>query len=177
MSNRTYYSGCRRLVAALLVNTLVCVGLTATSHTHEKQSTKEAGPGFDPFQYLPPGAKIKDRRKDVVFADLGGDGQKDVVIFYTVGTGPNDHKANILVLEAVRLYTLQKRYDDAIRLCGDVLRMMDDTSMTQPDSVYPGTKGQATIHKLLGDTYKVAGDLRNARREYQKAQSAIDGAK
>jgi tetratricopeptide (TPR) repeat protein len=80
-------------------------------------------------------------------------------------------------IEAVRLYTLQKRYDEAIRLCGDVLRMMDDTSMTQPDSVYPGRKGQATIHKLLGDTYKLAGDLRNAQREYQKAQSAIDGPK
>jgi len=100
MSTRTYYSGCHRLlVAALLVNIVVCVGLTGKSRTRERQSTQEAGLGFDPFKYLPPGAKIKDRHKDVVFADLGGYGQKDVVIFYTVGTDPNDHKANILVLK------------------------------------------------------------------------------
>lgn len=328
MANKIRYSGWLRhlLVGALLINILVYLGLTPKPRVREKYSTQEAGRGFDPFKYLPPDATIKDRRKDVVFADLGGDGQRDVVIFYTIGTDPNDHKANILVLkpsggdyvrlwestftgswgfgdpsgvydlnksgtpqiiayreigascpgfleiyeyrddriqrltgkwgyeghceaveikdldndgipeilvlgshgasddiyrwdggryvrsnarfpqhysaaidkilknvyssdlspasarvnwaiEAVRLYTVQKRYDEAIRLCRDVLRIVDDTSMTQPDSVYPGRKGQATIHKLLGDTYKVAGDLRNAQREYQKAQSIMDGAK
>ena len=95
MSTRTNCSGCRRpLVAAILVNILVCVGLSATSHTHEKQSTKEAGLGIDPFQYLPPGAKIKDRRKDVVFADLSGNGRREVVIFYTIGTDPNGRQTH-----------------------------------------------------------------------------------
>jgi hypothetical protein len=75
------------------------MGLTPRPRAREKHSTQEAGHGFDPLKYLPPGATIKDRSKDVVFADLGGDGQRDVVIFYTIGTDPNDHKANIMVLK------------------------------------------------------------------------------
>jgi len=54
--------------------------------------------GFDPFRYLPPGSKIRNREKDVIFADLFGDGAKEAIIFYTVGESNNDHKAGVLVL-------------------------------------------------------------------------------
>jgi hypothetical protein len=53
---------------------------------------------FDPSKYLPSGSKLKDTSKDVVFADLLGDGAREAVIFYTVGESSNDHQANILVL-------------------------------------------------------------------------------
>jgi len=53
---------------------------------------------FDPFKYLPSGSRIKDRDKDVVFADLLGDGVKEAVIFYSLGDSNNNHMANILVL-------------------------------------------------------------------------------
>jgi hypothetical protein len=55
---------------------------------------------FDPFRYLPRGAKIKDRDKDVIFADLATDGAQEAIIFYTVGESNNDYKANILVLHS-----------------------------------------------------------------------------
>lgn len=319
MPDRTNsWSPKRLLVGALLISSWVFVGLPWKAGARPKYHA-QAGMDFRPFRHLPSGAKIKDRHRDVVFADLDGDGQQEVVIFYTIGSDPNDRKANILVLkpngvdyvqlwestfdgswgftdpsgvydlnksgrpqiiayrqigascpgfleiyeyrdgrierltgkwgykghceaieirdldsdrvseiivvgshgasddiyrwngrhyvrsngrfpqhynaaidkvlkdvysrdaspasarvnlaiEAVRLYTIQKRYEEAIRLCRDVLRMMADTSMSQPDSVYPGTKGLATIHKLLGDTYKAAGNFRKAQEEYQKAQ-------
>jgi hypothetical protein len=54
---------------------------------------------FDPFKHLPAGAKISDRNKHVVFADVDGDGKEEVVIFYTLLNG-DERKANILVLES-----------------------------------------------------------------------------
>lgn len=54
---------------------------------------------LNPWDYLPAGAKIKDPNKDVVLADLDGDGPAEVIIFYTLGETPDDHKANVLVLK------------------------------------------------------------------------------
>lgn len=42
---------------------------------------------FDPYQYIPKGAKIPNQKKDIVFADLDGDGQDEVVLFYLVPHG------------------------------------------------------------------------------------------
>ena len=53
---------------------------------------------FDPTRYLPPGGKIRDEQKDVVFADLCADGKKDIVVFYSIGGSSSDHKAAIMVL-------------------------------------------------------------------------------
>src|SRR5437773_3933116 len=55
-------------------------------------------PEFEPHKYLPRGAKIQDTRKNMIFADLDGDGLKEVVLFYTLDEGAGRHQANILVL-------------------------------------------------------------------------------
>lgn len=62
--------------------------------------TLQTNINFNPFKYLPAGAKINNRDKDIIFADLDGDGQREVVIFYTIGQDPHDHRASILVLNS-----------------------------------------------------------------------------
>jgi tetratricopeptide (TPR) repeat protein len=65
----------------------------------DKRVISQTDATFDPLKYLPAGAKISNRDKDVVFADLDGDGLQEVIIFYTLGVAVNDTKANILVLK------------------------------------------------------------------------------
>lgn len=50
------------------------------------------------MRYLPLGATVKNRTKQIVFADLDGDGQQEVIIFYSLGQDPNSHQANITIL-------------------------------------------------------------------------------
>ncbi|HXG92600.1 MAG TPA: VCBS repeat-containing protein [Blastocatellia bacterium] len=319
MSGAIYCSRLKRLlVGTFLISFLVLGVLALEVGVSRRHISLGMGADFNPYKYLPSGAKIKDQHKDVVFADLDGDGQQEVVIFYTLG---NDHKANILVLkpndtdyvrlwentydsnwgfadptgvydlnksgrpqiiayrvvgascpgsleiyeyhdgrierltgkwgnnkghceaievkdldndgvpeivilgsrganddiyrwngrryvrsnarfsqhyneqlekllqaiysrdsvpasarinwaiQVIQIYIIQKRYDEAIRLCQDVLQMLDDSSITQPDSVYPGTKGEAAIFKLLGDIYKASGNMQQAQKQYQKARN------
>ncbi|HIK09244.1 MAG TPA: hypothetical protein IGS52_03080 [Oscillatoriaceae cyanobacterium M33_DOE_052] len=66
---------------------------------HVRSGIAQADFKFDPFKYLPVGAKIKNREKDVTFADLDGDGQQEAIVFYTFPNNPNDQRANILVLK------------------------------------------------------------------------------
>lgn len=54
---------------------------------------------FDPFKYLPVGARLQRPEKDVVSADLDGDGRKEIVLFYVRGDTPDEYQANILVLK------------------------------------------------------------------------------
>src|SRR3977135_193120 len=39
---------------------------------------------FDPLKYLPAGASLSNPEKNVVFADLDGDGKQEVIIFYAI---------------------------------------------------------------------------------------------
>lgn len=55
---------------------------------------------FDPFNYLPVGSSIDNLDKDVAYADLDGDGNKEIIIFYTLYS-EGQHKANILVVRQV----------------------------------------------------------------------------
>lgn len=90
--------------------------------------------------------------------------------------------------QAVRIYILQKRHSEAKQLCDSVLQILDDPNLTTPNSVLKGdespelrnrlltslevekARGKATIYRLLGDTYKAAGDLEQAKKLYKAAQ-------
>ena len=54
---------------------------------------------FDLYKYIPPGSIISNPDKDVVFADLDGDKQQEVIIFYTHGSTNNDSKTGVMVLK------------------------------------------------------------------------------
>jgi len=65
---------------------------------------------------LPEGATIDDQSKDVIFADINGDGQKEEIIFYSVNKSLNDRKAGVLILKSngadyVRFW--ERIYDDS----------------------------------------------------------------
>ncbi|MHB8653423.1 MAG: hypothetical protein ACYDA9_06050 [Terriglobia bacterium] len=65
---------------------LLLVSAHALAHqvTASESATKTA---FNPYSYLPPGSKILNPAKDVVFADLDGDGVNEAVIFYLIPDG------------------------------------------------------------------------------------------
>jgi hypothetical protein len=81
-----------------LLGLVVLLAVSGLSVMRQAPDRPSAPGEFNPFGYLPPGSKIKDRDRDVVFADLFGDLAQEAVIFYTLGESNNDHKANILVL-------------------------------------------------------------------------------
>ena len=322
------------------------ISCEASSGLHDGRITSQTDATFDPLKYLPAGAKFSNRNKDVVFADLDGDGQQEVVIFYALGNSSDDHKANILVLkphgtdyaqlwenvydgswgfaepsgvydlnrsgrpqivayrtigascpgvldiyeyrngsikritgdwadngqcqgaeikdlngdgvpeiitlfppnhfenpniyrwdgkryvrsnskfpqyyndklesllrsiytpeavptsarivwgrQAVEIYILQRHYPEAIRLCEEMLRMIDDPQLAVPNTVIKGdetpeqlnrimewfevqkVEGKATVYRLLGDRYKAAGKLQEARQWHDKAEELRSEAK
>jgi hypothetical protein len=63
-----------------------------------KLAVPQIDPKLDPLGYLPAGASLSNLEKSVVFADLEGDGKKEMIIFYTMLNG-DKHQANILVLK------------------------------------------------------------------------------
>src|SRR2546429_9000821 len=65
----------------------------------EQTSLRSAPAMSGPFKYLPEGARIDDQTRDVVFADIDGDGQKEEIILYSVVKSAADHKAGVLVLK------------------------------------------------------------------------------
>src|SRR5260370_14421271 len=65
----------------------------------EQTGSGPAAPGSGPLRYLPEGARINDQNRDVVFADIDGDGQKEEIIFYSVVKSPADRKAGVLILK------------------------------------------------------------------------------
>lgn len=69
------------LIAVLL---LVPVHAIVRPVTASESATKGV---FDPYSYLPRGSKIPNPAKDVVFADLDGDGVNEAVIFYLIPEG------------------------------------------------------------------------------------------
>lgn len=66
----------------------------------EKSTSPQVEAKFDPLKYLPLGATIPNSEKNVVFADLDGDGTQEVIIFYTVVSGTKG-QADILVLKSI----------------------------------------------------------------------------
>lgn len=97
--------------------------------------------------------------------------------------------------QAVEIYLLQRRYTEALQLCYEVLRMIDDPQLTNPNPVIRGEysteqlerikaifeidkiKGKATIHHVLGKIYKAAGDSQQAQEQFREAQELEDEAK
>ncbi len=96
-TKRTY-----SMIGALLAGILaVVIGISAVKWQSEK-TTVQVGPQDsmengeqDPLRYLPDGAKIRDPSKEVIFADLDGDGTKEQIIFFSL---PHQHKVGIAVL-------------------------------------------------------------------------------
>lgn|SRR5574341_1001603 len=74
----------------------VSTQIGATNHQLMQTSGADVQARSNPYKYLPTGAKISDETKDVVFADLEGNGTKDEIIFYAV---PDNHQAGIIVLK------------------------------------------------------------------------------
>jgi len=325
MAREAYWSPRISLLIRVLLGGLLVPVLLAFENPASKNDVTQAT-RFDPLKYLPSGAKIQNRNKDVVFADLDGDGKEEVIVFYTVGDDPNDHTASIMVLNqigtdyvrlwedsydgswgfadptgvydlnksgkpqivayrtvgascpgsleiydytggrirrltgewgtnghcevvqikdldgdgvpeiiisrghgqidevyvwtgkkylrenghfpqyynetlekllgaahsrelfplsarigwsvpVVQIYIIQRRYNDALRFCREMLGTIDDASLSQPDSVFTGLKAKAVIYRLLGDTYKAAGKLQKAEEHYQRANGLDAGSK
>ncbi len=90
--------------------------------------------------------------------------------------------------QAVEIYLLQHRYAEAVALCNDVLRIIDDLKLTKPNSIITETdtpdqlnriaatfeidktEGKAAIRLLLGDIYQAAGNSPQAQAEYRGEQ-------
>jgi hypothetical protein len=98
--------------------------------------------------------------------------------------------------QAVEIYLLQHRYAEAVAVCNGVLRIFDDPQLTKSNSFLTDgnttpeqlesfkagleiekTEGKATIHRLLGDIYKAAGNPQQAQTEYNQAQELESQAK
>ncbi len=97
--------------------------------------------------------------------------------------------------QAVEIYLLQHRYAEAITLCNGVLRIIDDPKLTKPNSIIgenetteqrnrimatyevEKTQGKATVHRLLGDSYKAASNSPQAQEHYAEAKKLEDLAK
>jgi tetratricopeptide (TPR) repeat protein len=91
--------------------------------------------------------------------------------------------------QAARIYLLQRRYTEALRLGEEVLEIIDNPSLTVPNATPKGQmtpeqrdrtaasleveqiQGKATIYHLLGDAYKAAGDLQQAESQYERAKT------
>jgi hypothetical protein len=109
-----------------------------------------------PFKYLPEGARIDDESKDVVFADIDGDGQKEQIIFYSITHPPNGRKAGILVLKAAaadyaRFW--ERTYDDS-------------GGFADPTGVYKlsnGGKMQIVAYRTIGASCPGALDIFESR--------------
>jgi tetratricopeptide (TPR) repeat protein len=89
--------------------------------------------------------------------------------------------------QAVQIYTLQKRFSEAIEMCRAVLRMLDQPSLTVPSSVSTvvdskqqqsrlvasleadKAKGKGNVYRLLGQLYRATGDLKRSDRCYRAA--------
>ncbi|MFN2455323.1 MAG: FG-GAP repeat domain-containing protein [Pyrinomonadaceae bacterium] len=90
--------------------------------------------------------------------------------------------------QAVEIYLLQHRYTEAIQLCNETIRIIDDPKLTIPNRIIrkedsPEEKAQiitsferekaeekAKIHRLLGNIYKASGDTRQTESQYLEAQ-------
>jgi hypothetical protein len=92
-------SGGAQHKSALFFLVLTTGLLTGSWPARVRHCNRQAGGGFEVSKYLPQGAKIRDDEKDVVFADLCGNGRRDIVIFYTIGESSSDNRAAILVLK------------------------------------------------------------------------------
>jgi len=91
-------------------------GNSSQSNPQQPTSSRLAPTSSGPFKYLPEGATIADQSRDVVFADIDGDGQKEQIIFYSLVKSRSDRKAGVLVLKRsggdyVRVW--EKVYDDS----------------------------------------------------------------
>lgn len=97
--------------------------------------------------------------------------------------------------QALDIYLLQRRYAEAVALCNDVFRIIDDPKLTKPNVIMKEgytagqlnsiaawfeidkAEGKARIHHLLGDTYKAAGNSQQAQEHYGEAKKLVDQVK
>jgi hypothetical protein len=94
----------RYLLAVLLVIFFATIVAISVANTDNKKPSGEAPsqtvtntePQAEVVKYLPQGAEIADPNKDVIFADLVGDGQQEEIIFFTL---PQQDKTGITVLK------------------------------------------------------------------------------
>ena len=92
------------LIGLFVVSLFGLIVAIAVATTHGKKLVNEASlkpvtnnetqPGL--YRYLPEGAKISDKTKDIVLADLDGDGRQEEIIFFTL---PQQYKTGIAVLK------------------------------------------------------------------------------
>src|SRR5262249_39211070 len=90
--------------------------------------------------------------------------------------------------QATEIYILQKRYSDAIGLSEEVLRIIDNPTLTTPNSVIKEgappeqheklrvglevekLQGKATIRHLLSKLYEAAGNLEQSQEQLKEAR-------
>jgi hypothetical protein len=97
--------------------------------------------------------------------------------------------------QAVEIYLSERRPAEAIALCNGVLRILDDPKLTIPNSILSDndkpevrqrimaafeierTEGKAQVLRLLGDSYKTAGNPQQAKENYSAAKKLEEQAK
>jgi len=97
--------------------------------------------------------------------------------------------------QAVEMYIRQRRYAEAARVCQRALVIIDDPKLTESNTVLVGDEereirdrvlawfeiekmdGKAAIYKLLGKTYKAAGNVVASNQNYERAQVLESEAK
>ena|SRR5689334_15211065 len=97
--------------------------------------------------------------------------------------------------QAVEIYLSERRPAEAIALCNGVLRILDDPKLTIPNSILSDndkpevrqrimatfeierTEGKAQVLRLLGDSYKTAGNSQQAKENYSAAKKLDEQAK
>jgi hypothetical protein len=108
---------------------------------------------------------------------------------------PAPQRANV-VWQLVPLYLKQHRYQESIKLCNDVLKILTTPSLvTIPESAISqartveqkqrmkadwgasGLEAQALVHRMLGDTYKAAGNEAGAEKQYSQDERLRSQAK
>jgi hypothetical protein len=174
MSEKKHSKGPYLVLLALIggLLTLLLTILTNSSRTDQRAGTEHPGPQsisqattqmnqkFDPFKYLPSGSNISNADKHIAYADIDGDGNKEITIFYSTSSG-GDHSANILVLKAVG---------------SDYSRLWEDSyegsqGFTDPTGVYAVNKNgkpQIVAYRTIGASCPGILDI------YQYARGAIE---
>lgn len=71
---------------ALLADVLLLISISPFAQP-VRTTQPATGEKFNPYSYIPRGSKVPDPAKDVVFADLEGNGSKEAVILYLAPNG------------------------------------------------------------------------------------------
>ncbi len=86
--------------------------------------------------------------------------------------------------EAVRLFIIQRRFDEGLRVCDRLRVILSDASLTLPNATGAYAPGmaekeqrgkRAAVYHMKGDLYAAAGDQAAAEREYAKEKEIAPG--